>query len=179
MTHEPAPDVPTAPGAGSKVLRVAAVCFSLALFGGYLVYRSGGSPTPSTNPAGAAPTTAQTTADERTVMPSSKSGPVTPPSTQRGRRMMPGSKSAVLTEPVHDITRNDRQPATQPATTGPSVQLTLQPEGSGAPQPLPERGRRMMPGSKSSIVIERLDTSRLLETQPSTQPTTRPDLRLD
>ena len=105
-----------------KALKVAAVCFSLVLLGGYVAYRSGATLMPSTKsgrvmPAtdGAAPAAAP---DERLIMPSSKSGPVTPPppTTRAARRMMPGSKSAVLTEPVRDITSSSERPATQPAT---------------------------------------------------------------
>jgi len=180
---------PTLPSPKSRysLPKVAAVCCSVALVGAYVAYRSGATLLPGTKSgpvvSNAEPSTAPTTAplklsEEFVVMSSSKSGPVVQPTTARARRTLPGSKSMRVLEREDANVLYGEQSATQPASTSPSLELTLQPDGSGAVQPLPKPERRVMPGSKAAVVFEQPDASRLLTTRPATQPTTRPDFRL-
>jgi hypothetical protein len=161
MTQQSTSDAPAVSGSRSTVLRVAAVCCSIALVGGYVAYRSGATLMPGTKSHPMTSTTAPST--------SPSTGVTLSPAEGREFMLISSSKSGPVVPPAPP----------QAATTWPAEHLTLQPKESGTTQPAPTPGRRMMPGSKSAAVFEPPDASRLISAQPATQPTTRPDLRLD
>lgn len=118
MSHPP-PNPPSAHRKRSIIIaRIAAIACSLALVGGYLVYRSGKAVLMPGTKSGRIERPPDD--PEWLLMSSSKSGPIVQPAapaTQPARRVLPGSKSMRVLDEDDTVLYGDgatTAPATQP-----------------------------------------------------------------